>query len=208
MPKLKICGVKTPEEAKALKDAGVEYIGLNFVPTSPRCISLEQAQAIMAELKDSGTKTVALFQDQPIEMVSEYVRELNVDYVQLHGDESPEYARSVAKHVIKAIAVKPDATAEELIKYIRDYPAEYFVLDRHEQGRGDIVDLELANQVIEAFPDKIYLAGGLNPENLAEVLSKVHPYGIDISSGVRTDDTIDISKVTLCLQITRSSRSD
>ena len=199
MPKLKICGVKTPEEARALKDAGVEYVGLNFVPISPRRISLEQAHAIMAELKDSGTKTVALFQDQPVDMVSEYARELNVDYVQLHGDESPEYARSVAKHVIKAIAVNPEATAEEIIIYIKDYPAEYFVLDRHKQGKGDIVDLELAKRVIEAFPDKIYLAGGLNPDNLAEVLSKVHPYGIDISSGVRTDDTIDISKVKRCL---------
>lgn len=208
MPKLKICGVKTPDEAKALKDAGVEYVGLNFVPISPRRISLEQAQAIIAVLNGSGIKTVALFQDQPIEMVSEYVRELGVDYVQLHGDESPEYARSVAKHVIKAIAVNPDASADEIIKYIKDYPAGYFVLDRHEQGRGDIVDLELAKQVIEAFPDKIYLAGGLNPDNLAEVLSKVQPYGIDISSGVRTGEAIDTARVKTCLKFSKAIDSD
>jgi phosphoribosylanthranilate isomerase len=208
VPKLKICGVKTPEEAKDLKDAGVEYIGLNFVPTSPRRISLEQAQAIMAVLNDSDIKTVALFQDQPIEMVSEYVRELGVDYVQLHGGEPAEYARSVAKHVIKAIAVNPDASADEIIKYIKDYPADYFVLDRHEQGKGDIVDLKLAQQVIEAYPGKIYLAGGLTPDNLAEVLSKVQPYGIDISSGVRTGDTIDASKLSHCLKIIRSTAPD
>ncbi len=208
MPKLKICGVKTPEEAKALKDAGVEYVGLNFVPTSPRCISLEQAQEIMAELNGSGMKTVALFQDQPVEQVSDYARELNVDYIQLHGGESPEYARSVPKPVIKAIAVKPGATAEELIKYIKDYPAEYFVLDRHEQGEGDIVDTELAAQIVKEFPNKIYLAGGLNPDNLAEVLLEIQPYGIDISSGVRTGDDIDISKVARCLEIIRSTAPD
>lgn len=199
--KLKICGVKTPEEAKSLMDAGIEYVGLNFVPSSPRCISLEQAQAVMAVLNGSGIKTVALFQDQPVEQVSEYVRELNVDYVQLHGDESPEYARSVTKPVIKAIAVQPGAKAEDIIKYIKDYPADYFVLDRAQQGKGDIVDLKLAQQVIEAYPDKIYLAGGLNPDSLPKILEQVHPYGIDISSGVRTGDKIDIGKITPCLKL-------
>ena len=134
--KLKICGVKTPEEAKALKEAGVEYIGLNFVPSSTRCISLEQAKEVMAALKHSGIHVVALFQDQPIELVSEYVRELDVDYVQLHGDESPEYARSVPKPVIKAIAVKPSATPDAIIKLLNNYPADYFVLDRAQQGKG------------------------------------------------------------------------
>lgn len=193
--KLKICGVKTPEEANALKEVGVEYVGLNFVPSSSRCISLEQAQDIMAALKGSGIHVVALFQDQPIEMVSEYVRELDVDYVQLHGSESPEYARSVPKPVIKAIAVKPGTPADELIKYIQDYPADYFVLDRAQQGKGDLVDTKLAAQIVKEFPDKIYLAGGLNPDNLPAILQQVQPYGIDISSGVRTDEMIDTAKV-------------
>lgn len=193
--KLKICGVKTPEEAKALKQAGIEYIGLNFVPSSPRCISLEQAQEVMAALKGSGIHVVALFQDQPIDMISEYVRELDVDYVQLHGDESPKYARSVPKPVIKAIAVKPSATPDSIIKLLNNYSAEYFVLDRAQQGKGKPVDPKLAAKVVEAFPGKIYLAGGLTPDNLPGILKHVHPYGIDISSGVRTGDQIDIAKV-------------
>jgi phosphoribosylanthranilate isomerase len=201
--KLKICGVKTAAEAEILKAAHVDYAGLNFVPSSSRCISVEQAQAVMAVLKGSGVGTAALFQDQPIEMVSEYARELSVDYVQLHGGESPEYARSVTKPVIKAIAVRPGARADELIGYIKDYPAEYFVLDRAEQGRGELVDLELAEQIIRAFPGKIYLAGGLGPDNLAEVVSQAHPYGIDISSGVRTAGRIDTNKIQACLDILR-----
>lgn len=201
--KLKICGVTTVEEAEILKNAGVDYAGLNFVPSSSRCISLEQAKAVMAVLKGSGIGAVGLFQDQPVDMISEYVRELDIDYVQLHGDESPEYARAVTKQIIKAIAIKPGAGVDELISYIKDYPAEYFVLDRAQQGRGDLVDLKLAAQVVQTFPDKIYLAGGLNSANLAEVVSKVHPYGIDISSGVRTGNLIDVAKVQSCLNILR-----
>jgi phosphoribosylanthranilate isomerase len=196
--KLKICGVKTPQEANALRDIGVEYVGLNFVPSSSRCISLEQAQDIMAALKGSGIHVVALFQDQPIEMVSEYVRELDVDYVQLHGDEPPEYARSVPKPVIKAIAVKPSYTPDSIIQSLNNYPADYFVLDRAQQGKGDLVDAGLAATIVKEYPGKIYLAGGLTPDNLPRILQQVHPYGIDISAGVRTGHNIDMAKTKAC----------
>jgi len=202
--KLKICGIKTTDEAEALKNTEISYIGLNFVPSSPRCITLETAKEIMAVFQDSGIGTVALFQDQPLDMVEEYSRELAVAYVQLHGEESAEYARSLRKPVIKAVAVNPEATADELIRYIKDYPADYFVLDRHEQGRGDIVATGIAKRVVDFMPNKVCLAGGLTPDNLADVLSKVQPYAIDISSGVRTDGTIDTAKVEKCLQTIRT----
>jgi phosphoribosylanthranilate isomerase len=203
--KLKICGIKTIPEAEALKDTGISYIGLNFVPSSPRCITLETAKEIVAVFQGSGIQMVALFRNQPLDMVEEYARELNVDYVQLHGDESPEYARSLRKPVIKAISVDPAASAAVLIDKIKDYPADYFVLDRHEQGRGDIVGTGIAKQVVEFMPGKVSQAGGLTPDNLADVLSKVQPYAIDISSGVRHGDDIDIAKVSACLEIIRSS---
>ncbi len=152
--KLKICGVKTVEEAEGLKEAGVDYVGLNFVPESPRCITLEQAKAIMDALKDSPVQTVALFRNQPADLVNDYLNQLGVDYVQLHGDEPAEYAQSMQKPVIKAISVDPTVSAAELIDFIKDYPAEYFVLDRHEQGRGDIVGTGIARQVVDFAPDK------------------------------------------------------
>ena len=205
MIKLKICGVKSVDEAKLLRESGVNLVGLNFVPESPRCITLEQAKAIMAVFKDSPVETVTLFRNQPADIVNDYTERLGVDYVQLHGDESAEYARSIKKPVIKAIAVKPDAPADKLIEYIKNYPADYFVLDRHEQGRGDIINTGLAAQIVKMFPNKIYLAGGLNPDNLAEVLSKVNPFGIDIASGARTkDDSLDITKVIRCVDVIKS----
>jgi phosphoribosylanthranilate isomerase len=205
--KLKICGITTISEAEALKNTRISYIGLNFVPSSPRCISLETAQDILAVLRGSGIQTVALFRDQPLDMVEEYARELSVDYVQLHGDEPAEYARALQTPVIKAIAVKPDSRAGELIKLVKNYPADYFVLDRHEQGKGDIIDSGLAAQVIAPAPDKVCLAGGLTPDNLDAVLTKIKPYAIDISSGVRTGDAIDMDKVNRCLEIIRAARS-
>lgn len=202
MTKLKICGVKTVEEAQGLKEAGVDYIGLNFVPESPRCITLDQAEAIMAVFKGSATQTVALFRNQPVDMVNDYADQLGVDYVQLHGDEDAEYARSMTKPVIKAIAVDPTVSAAELIEIVRSYPAEYFVLDRHEQGRGDIVHTGIARQVVDSAPDKVCLAGGLTPENLPAILAEVHPYAIDISKGVRTGEDIDLAKVQACQKLT------
>ena len=202
--KLKICGVKTVSEARQLRELGVDYVGLNFIPESPRLISLDAAESIVAALQGSSVKTVALFRNQPSETVNEYASRLGADYVQLHGDESAEYARSVTKPVIKAIAVDPAVSATELIDFTADYPAAYFLLDRHEQGRGDIVGTGIARQVVDCMPDKVCLAGGLTTENLKDVLIKVHPYAIDISRGVRTDEAIDMAKVSRCLEIIRS----
>ena len=205
--KLKICGVKTVKEAEGLKAIGVDYIGLNFVPTSSRCISLETAQEILAILRDSAVQTIALFQNQPLDVVEEYARQLGVDYVQLHGDEPAEYARSLQTPVMRAIAMDPAKPADELIDFIKDYPADYFVLDRAKQGQGDIVDPALAQQIAVAAPDKICLAGGINPDNLADILKRVRPYAIDISSGVRTGENIDMAKVAQCQEIIRAVSS-
>jgi phosphoribosylanthranilate isomerase len=201
--KLKICGVKTISETQQLKDSGIDYIGLNFVPSSSRCLTLDQAQAIVDVLKDSAIQTVALFANQPIGIVNAYAIQLGVDYIQLHGDEAADYARGIEVPVIRAIAVDPASSAGSLIDLINNYPADYFVLDRRQQGQGDTVDLNLVNQIIAAQPTKICLAGGLNPDNLTVVLAHVHPYAIDISSGVRSGDVIDMAKVRRCLEIIR-----
>ena len=202
--KLKICGVKSVDEARQLRESGVDLVGLNFIPGSSRFISLEAADEIMAELKSSSIQTVALFAGRPLDEVDDYASRLDVDYIQLHGNEPAEYAKGVNATVIRAIAVDSNQTAQELIKFMQGFPADYFMLDRQRQGQGSIVDLELAAEVISALPDKIFLAGGLNADNLVEVLARVRPYGIDIASGVRdANDGLDIIKVRQCQEILR-----
>jgi|GEM_PF-1293036 len=203
--KLKICGVKSIAEAKLLRESGVALVGLNFIPSSTRYISLETARAIMAELEGSGSKVTALFAGRPLAEVNDCAGQLKVDYVQLHGNEPAEYAEGVKTKVIRAIAVEPGQSAAELIEFINGFPADYFVLDRPRQGQGELVDAELAAEVIAAEPDKIFLAGGLSPDNLAVRLAQTNPYGIDIAGGVRDDsDNLDIAKVKRCVEIIAS----
>lgn len=204
--KLKICGVKSVDEARQLRQAGVDLVGLNFIRTSSRCISLKQAETIMAELVGSDIQTAALFAGHFKSQVNDYADRLKVDYVQLHGDEPASYAKGLNCKVIRAVGVNSQQTADELIQLIKNYPADRFVLDRERQGQGAIIDPKLAARVVSALPGRIFLAGGLSPDNLADVLSKVQPYGIDIAGGVRgANDDLDISKVRRCLDTIRKS---
>ncbi len=199
--KLKICGVKTADEARQLAELGVDYIGLNFVPESGRCITLEEAFSIITVAQGSKLQTVALFRDQPLEMVNDYAQRLGINYIQLHGSESNDYIQQVQAPVMKAVAADPKKSAAELLEYVDHSKADFFVLDRHIQGRGPLVSLDLVNELTAANPGKIFLAGGLTPENLPDVLKQVKPFGIDIASGVRTGDTLDMSKVRKCLNV-------
>lgn len=207
--KLKICGVKSIDEARSLRNCGVDIIGLNFISSSSRYISIETARDIIAELEGSGIQTAALFAGRPLKQVNDYAARLKVDYVQLHGNEPAEYAQGVRSKLIRAIAVKPDQSSTELIEFINGFPADYFVLDRPRQGQGELVDAVLAAEVITAKPGKIFLAGGLAPENLAVRLAQTNPYGIDIAGGVRDDkDMLDIAKVRRCVEIIHRLTND
>lgn len=198
--KLKICGVQSAEEARQLVDIGVDYLGLNFVLNSPRVVSIDTAEVIARVLKDLPVQIITLFRNAPLELVVDYAARLGADYVQLHGTEPFDYAAQIRVPVIRAIAGDPEKAAD-IVNFVKAAPYTYFVLDRIEQGRGALVDLGLAKQVIAAQPDKIFLAGGLGPDNLAKVLSQVQPYGIDIASGVRTDGKLDMSKVAACREL-------
>lgn len=200
---LKICGLKSLAEAKELKDLPIDYVGLNFIPSSTRYLSLETALAIMEELRPRPIKTVALFAAWPLEEVNDYVRRLGVDYVQLHGDEPADYARQVEAPVMRAIAVSPELSATELAGFINDYPADFFVLDRQRQGQGQLVSPALVGAVVNLTDKPIFLAGGLTPRNLAETLQQVRIYGIDIAGGVRTSDRLDFAKVINCLKLVK-----
>lgn len=199
---LKICGVRSVQEAEQLHGTEVSYVGLNFIPTSSRCISLETSELIMSKLSRGDAKTVGLFAGRKEQDVNDYAQRLGLDYVQLHGNEPADYALKIKTPVIRAIAVDPDSSAYDLVRFIDSYPADYFVLDRPLQGQGDMVNMKLAKQVISARAGKVFLAGGLTPDNLEVILSRVQPYGIDIAGGVRdSDNNLDIAKVSQCLAI-------
>ena len=189
--KLKICGVQNTQEAEILVDVAVDYIGLNFVPGSKRCIAVDSARAILSIVKDCDIVPVLLFQSQPASQIIELADELDVHLLQLHGNEiEADYSLLRGKNqIIKAIY-----SGSSIKRQIENFKGDYYLLDRAIQGQGDVVDGESAT-IANELTDKLFLAGGLDPDNLTGILDVTKPYAVDIASGVRTDGMLDLAKI-------------
>jgi phosphoribosylanthranilate isomerase len=179
---VKICGITTPEDALLAADAGVDAIGLVFAK-SPRRVEPEQAADILAALPPY-VDPVALFVNETASRIRSLCRMLGVRTVQLHGDEPPELALALDEFcVVKAVHMAAEADLEA----IADYPASAFLLDTKvaglRGGTGKTFDWQLAAQA----QGRIILAGGLNPDNVAEAVRTARPYGVDVSSGVEAE---------------------
>lgn len=197
---LKICGVTNIPDAKRLAHMNVDFIGLNFIPSSSRVIELEKAIEVAAAIKDSSTKLVALFRDQPLELIKNISNDLKPDFIQLHGSEHHSYVDELRFPVIKAVQMGRYANEQEVADYMRSYKAAYYLLDRETQGKGPKVSFSLAHVLSRTFEDRVILAGGITADDISVILAQVQPCGIDISSGVRTDGMIDFAKVEAVLE--------
>jgi phosphoribosylanthranilate isomerase len=173
---VKVCGVTRLDDALAAVDAGASAVGFVFWPNSPRFIDPYRARAIAAKLPPFVT-AVGLFVDQPAGYVNGVASLVRLGAVQLHGDETPEFAASIAAPVIKALPVERAAGWPE---------ATTLLLDAHDPvkrgGTGRVIDWSAAAAV--AANRRVLLAGGLTPENIADAIARVRPFGIDVSSGV------------------------
>ncbi len=186
--KVKICGIRTIEAARVASYAGADFIGLNFVTTSKRRIEIETAKEIVREI-DKRLVIVGVFQDAHPQEVNDIAEMVNVDFVQLHGQEDNEYIRQIKRPVIKSFSLqeKPEA-----IK------AEYVMLDRAKQGEGNIVDLDIAAIFAKSYP--LFLAGGLTPDNIREVVERVNPFAVDVAGGIETNGQPDLEKIRLFIE--------
>jgi|SRR3989344_536726 len=198
---VKICGIKTLSAAKAATSAGADFLGLNFVPTSKRVITEQTAKEIIAGLGAKRPKLVGVFQDQPLKFVNETAEALGLDFVQLHGDESPEYCSQIKTPIIKAFGLDSDFDVEAVAQELRRYKVSYYMLDR--KGReGDILNGEKVAKLAEKFP--IILAGGLTPENVCAAVSASGPIkAVDVAGGVETNGEKDSQKVQKFIEIVR-----
>jgi phosphoribosylanthranilate isomerase len=175
---VKICGITRVEDARAAVAAGAGAIGFVFWPTSPRFIDPHRARTIAAMLPPFVT-AVGVFVNQALDYVNGVASLVRLGAVQLHGDETPEFAAAVSRPVIKALSVGDADT--------RAWPADTtLLLDVHDPlargGTGRTIDWTAAAHV--AARRRILLAGGLTPENVADAIARVRPFGIDVSSGV------------------------
>jgi phosphoribosylanthranilate isomerase len=173
---VKICGVTRADDAQAAVAAGANAIGFVFWPDSPRFIDPFRARAIARRLPPFVTP-IGLFVNQPRDYVGGVASLVRLGAVQLHGDETPEFAASLDWPVIKALSVDRAAA----------WPVETtLLLDAHDPvrrgGTGQTIDWAAAAAI--AARRRVLLAGGLTAENVAEAVERVRPFGIDVSSGV------------------------
>jgi len=175
---IKICGVTRVEDAQAAVAAGARAIGFVFWRESPRFIDPYRARQIVATLPPFVTP-VGVFVNQPVDFVSGVVSLARLGAVQLHGDETIEYTAAMPVPVIKAVVVGDTA--------IDSWPERVIVLlDAHDRvrrgGTGTTIDWTAAAAAAARRP--ILLAGGLTPDNVADAVVQVRPFGVDVSSGV------------------------
>ncbi len=185
MVKVKVCGITNPKDARAAATAGAAAIGLVFAE-SPRKVGIEEAQDVVAALPKGILKVGVFVNAEPDEVVR-IAREVGLDYVQLHGDEGPEYVTEVrggGVKVIKALRVRDAADLAE----IDGYGADLYLLDAYSEkargGTGTRFDWGLAKSL--KGRDNILVSGGLGPENVRDAVSFFEPWGVDASSSLES----------------------
>jgi len=183
MVRVKICGITSFEDAMTAVEAGADALGFVFYDKSPRNINPLLAAKIIAALPPF-VQTVGLFVNEETEKVNWTAGFCGLDLVQLHGDEEPEECGEVERRVIKAFRVKDAASIASLPKYqVAGYLLDAWCPDAY-GGTGKSFNWELAAEAKQYGP--VVLAGGLTPENVAEAVRTVQPYGVDVSSGVES----------------------
>jgi phosphoribosylanthranilate isomerase len=204
MTRVKICGIKSEEQALAAARSGADFIGLVFAD-SPRLVSPAQAKKIVAALKRSKAPAavVGVFVNSPATTVNSIAASCDLDRVQLSGDEDQDYCRAIERPVIKAVRAGNIAD-EELLFGGEDV---IILLDTavpgHYGGTGLTFDWSLAVPIARRFP--VILAGGLTPENVAGAIRTVRPWGVDVSSGVETAGVKDMVKIEKFIKAVREA---
>lgn len=186
--RVKICGLTRAQDAIDAVSFGADAIGLVFYRPSPRFIEIEKAQEVVKALPAFVT-VVALFVDASPSEVQAVLDRVNIGLLQFHGDESPEYCESFQKPYIKAFRMRPDLDLDAAFKAYRG--ACGFLLDAwHPDEKGGTGERFDWARVPKNMTESLILAGGLLPENVAEAMETVRPFGLDVSSGVETQKGI------------------
>lgn len=197
MVTVKICGVRTLEAAQHIEAAGADYAGLLFVPGRKREVSLETAKSIRAELQQ--TEAVGVFMNSPIDHLRQYASELQLKTVQLHGNESPEYVETLSEEGLNIIRAFSWTGSPEYARYgqYRDNTFAY-LFDGPQPGSGQSLDKNTfyAQDLRLALNRPIWLAGGLNPENIEKVLETHALDGVDVASGIETNGEQDPKRIS------------
>ena len=197
--RVKICGITRVEDALSAVANGADAIGLVFYEPSPRNVSIEQAIEIAQDIPAFVT-IVGLFVNAEPEFIRSVISRVKLDLLQFHGDETPQECACYGLPFIKAIRVKSDTN---LVQCAKDFSAARgLLLDAYTEGvaggTGNVFDWGL---IPESLQKPVILAGGLNVQNVAQAISQVKPYAVDVSGGVEVSKGIkDAAKIAAFMQ--------
>jgi phosphoribosylanthranilate isomerase len=207
MVKVKVCGITNPADAGKALEFGADALGFNFYAPSPRCITQEQARAILQELP-AGACNVALFVNETKERVRQIIAAGDMpggqhyQSVQFHGEESAEYCRGWPLKVIKAFRLKE----KESIAVMKDFPADFYLLDSWSRGYGGSGSSFPWEWLAGVDPKNLILSGGLSTLNVAEAIRRIRPFGVDVCTGVESCPGIkDHAKLKAFIDIAKSA---
>ncbi|HET6597295.1 MAG TPA: phosphoribosylanthranilate isomerase [Anaerolineales bacterium] len=202
MTKIKICGIKTVEDALDAMDAGADLIGFNFYPKSPRYIDVGQCRDIMAVMRKYGQLMyVGVFVNASAEEVCATLETAALTLAQLHGDETSQMIRSLKGKSFKAFRGVPQS-----VDGFARHEAPALLVDASVKGvyggTGETADWSAAGELAQQYP--LLLAGGLTPENVGEAVQRVRPWGVDVASGVESAPGVkDPAKMKAFVQAVR-----
>lgn len=214
---VKICGLRVPKHVDAAIEAGADLLGLIFYEPSHRYIAPQQVQKMLAQtryttpLKDEQSRSdlpnlpdlVGIFVNKDANFINEVIEQAGLHFVQLHGNEAPEFSQQIHRPVLKALQLR-SATDSALVDAHRA-TSWRILLDTPTNdwgGTGETHDWKLARSIAQATP--IILAGGLTPENVQSALAHVQPWGVDVSSGIETNKQKDNAKIHTFIQNVRN----
>ncbi|MDX1489822.1 MAG: phosphoribosylanthranilate isomerase [Pseudohongiellaceae bacterium] len=185
--RIKICGLSNIEEALRAVDCGADAIGLVFYEKSSRAVSIAQAKAIYSALP-AFVSIVGLFVNPSRSEVEQVLAQVPLDCLQFHGEETPDFCASFSRPYMKAIRVQDGLDVNSKIREYADSRA--ILLDSYSAtsagGTGEVFDWSIAQQCVAQSKLPIVLAGGLEPDNVAQAIKQVRPYAVDVSSGVES----------------------
>ena len=192
--RIKICGITQVDSALAAANAGADAIGLVFYAGSSRAVSAAQAAAICAALPPF-VSTIGLFVDAAADEINAVLKTVPLSALQFHGDEAPDFCARFARPYLKALRMRPDL---DLFAATEQFAgASALLLDTYRAGvaggTGEVFDWE---RVPRELASRIVLAGGLNPDNVAQAVARVRPYAVDVSGGVESAPGVkDVARI-------------
>lgn len=199
MTKIKLCGLQSLNDVTAANVVQPDYIGFVFAKTSKRFVIPQTAEELRKKL-DRKIAVVGVFVNEPVEVVAALLNKGIIDMAQLHGNESEEYIKLLRKKTDKKLIKAFSVNEAKNLQAAYACSADYILLDSGSGGTGKSFDWS----ILQDFGRPYFLAGGLNINNVSEAVSRLHPYAVDVSSGVETDGRKDDVKMAAFVNVVRN----